>query len=137
MDDWTREREHLVTDDHDEDAEVVNGSRRGSGGRFKNLPDRVFRTDGAEPLPPDEFHEMLLKIRQQTLQPRVLSALPAMERALIIRRLCEALEYEAVAYARGLGWSWRDVGDALGMSESGAHKRFARALEARRRHPRP
>jgi hypothetical protein len=27
--------------------------------------------------------------------------------------------------ARGFFWSWRDIGDALGVSPAAAHKRFA------------
>lgn len=158
MDDWTPEPELAVTDewlaqenerlrlqeeawratpDVEESNEVVKGSRRSSDGRFKNLPDRVFRTDGAGPLPPDEYREALIRIREQARWEPVVSPAPALERARTVRRLCDALEYKAVAFARGFGWSWRDIGDAFGMTESGAHRRFAGELTARaRRHRR-
>ena len=106
----------------------ANGSGRTSDGRFKKLPDpeRVFRTDGAERLGPTEYQEALLKIRALTRWPRVVSPYAAMEIVAEMRRLCDELEYEAVAFARSHEWSWKAVGDALGMTGSGAHRRFAR-----------
>jgi hypothetical protein len=121
----------------DQTDTIVNGSVRSSDGRFTNLPDRVFRTDGADTLSSDEFEEVLLRIREQTIRTGgALAAGLALERAATMRRLCDELEYEAVAYARGLGWSWRGVGDAFGMTESGAHRRFARTLQRRERRDR-
>jgi hypothetical protein len=93
----------------------------------------VFRTDGANTLPSDEYAEALLRIRDQTVRTGALAPRLALERAAAMRRLCDELEYEAVAFARGHGWSWRDIGDALGMTESGAHRRFARDLQLRER----
>jgi len=46
----------------------------------------------------------------------------------------EHLEQELVAYARSSRWSWKDVGEALGVSRSAAHERFAQVeVPSRRR----
>jgi hypothetical protein len=154
MDDWTPEPEQRVDtlwlaqeqerlssqeamwratqlDDEDESETIVDGSVRSTDGRFKNAPDRVFRTDGSDTIPSDGYEETLLRIRAQTLRTGALAPGLALEGAATMRRLCDELEYEAVAFARGHGWSWRDIGDALGMTESGAHRRFARDLQVR------
>jgi DNA-directed RNA polymerase specialized sigma24 family protein len=44
-----------------------------------------------------------------------------------LRRRLDDMEREAVILARANGWSWRDVGEVLGVSSSTAHQRFARA----------
>lgn len=43
-----------------------------------------------------------------------------------LRQLVEELEAQQVARARELGWSWRDVGAALGVSGQAAHKKHRR-----------
>ena len=52
------------------------------------------------------------------------------------RRQLDRVEYELVAVARGAMWSWRDVGDAMGISAAAAHKRFGRAESRRSRRDR-
>lgn len=48
-------------------------------------------------------------------------------------RLAEALERAQVASARAQGWSWQEIGDALGVSRQAVHKQHARRLGGRER----
>jgi hypothetical protein len=43
-----------------------------------------------------------------------------------LRRLADQLEQRHVASARRLGWSWEEIGDALGVSRQAAHKKHGR-----------
>ena len=43
-----------------------------------------------------------------------------------LRRLADQLEHRHVASARRLGWSWEQIGDALGVSRQAAHKKHGR-----------
>lgn len=47
--------------------------------------------------------------------------------ALALRRLAERLEASQVAEARRQGWSWQQVGDALGMTRQSAHLKYGKA----------
>ncbi|MGZ4590492.1 MAG: hypothetical protein ACXV4A_14295 [Actinomycetes bacterium] len=40
-----------------------------------------------------------------------------------LRRLAEQVEAAQVAAARRRGWSWDQIGDALGVSRQAAHKK--------------
>jgi hypothetical protein len=40
-----------------------------------------------------------------------------------LRELLERLEALQVENARGLGWSWQDIGRALGVSKQAVHKK--------------
>jgi hypothetical protein len=42
---------------------------------------------------------------------------------LALRRLADQLEDRHVAIARRRGWSWEQIGDALGISRQAAHKK--------------
>ena len=42
---------------------------------------------------------------------------------LALRRLADQLEEQHVAIARRRGWSWEQIGDALGISRQAAHKK--------------
>ena len=44
--------------------------------------------------------------------------------AVALRRLADDVEATHVAEARRRGWSWEQVGDALGISKQAAHKKF-------------
>ncbi|MPY94887.1 MAG: hypothetical protein GEV08_18050 [Acidimicrobiia bacterium] len=64
----------------------------------------------------------------ETLQTAVASDDPALGlRAVVaLRRLADRLEAQHVARARLLGWSWEQVGDALGTSRQAAHKKHGK-----------
>lgn len=49
-----------------------------------------------------------------------------------LRRLAGRLEIAAVVEAIGQGWTWSQVGEALGISAQAAHKKFASEVRARR-----
>jgi hypothetical protein len=41
-----------------------------------------------------------------------------------LRRLAEQVEATSVARAREQGWSWEQIGDALGMSRQSVHAKY-------------
>lgn len=41
-----------------------------------------------------------------------------------LRRLAEQVEAASVARAREQGWSWEQIGDALGMSRQSVHAKY-------------
>jgi hypothetical protein len=43
-----------------------------------------------------------------------------------LRRLAEQVENRQVRLARLQGWSWEQIGDALGVSRQAAHKKHGR-----------
>ena len=43
-----------------------------------------------------------------------------------LRRLAEQVEASSVRLARDRGWSWEQIGDALGISRQSAHAKYAR-----------
>jgi DNA-directed RNA polymerase specialized sigma24 family protein len=51
----------------------------------------------------------------------------ALAAVVALRRLAAGLEVAAVDEALGQGWTWQQIGDALGMSSQAAHKRLAPA----------
>ena len=68
-----------------------------------------------------------------------LDALPAPEHpeaalaaVVALRRLAARLEVAAVVEAIAQGWTWAQVGEALGISAQAAHKKFASEVRARR-----
>ncbi len=42
-----------------------------------------------------------------------------------LRKLLEQLESAQVTSARGQGWSWQEIADALGVSRQAVHKKHA------------
>jgi hypothetical protein len=48
-----------------------------------------------------------------------------------LRRVAGRLEVAAVVEAITAGWTWAQVGEALGISAQAAHKRFASEVRAR------
>jgi hypothetical protein len=44
-----------------------------------------------------------------------------------LRRLADQLETRHVSRARALGWSWEQIGDALGVSRQAVHKKHGRS----------
>jgi len=45
---------------------------------------------------------------------------------LALRRLAEQVEADQVALARLQGWSWQQVGDALGVTRQSVHAKFGK-----------
>ena len=45
-----------------------------------------------------------------------------------LRELADRLETLQVERARGLGWSWQEIADALGVSKQAVHKKFGRRI---------
>lgn len=45
---------------------------------------------------------------------------------VVLRRLADHLEAGHVAGARQAGWSWQEIGDALGVSRQAVHKKYGR-----------
>jgi hypothetical protein len=56
----------------------------------------------------------------------------ALAAVVALRRLATSLESDAVAEAIAQGWTWAQVGEALGISAQAAHKKFASEVRARR-----
>jgi hypothetical protein len=50
-----------------------------------------------------------------------------------LRILLERLERLQVDHARELGWSWQDIGNALGVSKQAVHKKHGGARRLGRR----
>jgi hypothetical protein len=48
--------------------------------------------------------------------------------ALALHRLAERVEAAQVAAARRRGWSWQQIGDALGVTRQSAHAKHGRRL---------
>ena len=46
--------------------------------------------------------------------------------ALALRRLAERVEANQVAAARRAGWSWQQIGDALGVTRQSIHTKYGR-----------
>jgi len=44
----------------------------------------------------------------------------------VLRRLAEHLEAAHVVTARQAGWTWAEIGDALGVSRQAVHKKHRR-----------
>jgi hypothetical protein len=43
-----------------------------------------------------------------------------------LHRLAEQVEAASVQHARDLGWSWEQIGDALGVSRQSAHAKYGK-----------
>ncbi|MDN5796059.1 MAG: helix-turn-helix domain-containing protein [Intrasporangium sp.] len=43
-----------------------------------------------------------------------------------LHRLAERVEAEQVAAARAAGWSWEQIGDALGVTRQSVHAKYGR-----------
>ena len=56
----------------------------------------------------------------------------ALAAVVALRRLASRLEVLAVVEAIAQGWTWAQVGEALGISAQAAHKKLAAEVRARR-----
>jgi hypothetical protein len=50
-----------------------------------------------------------------------------------LRRLLESLEQIQVDNARGHGWSWQEIADALGVTKQAVHLKHAKRFRSSRR----
>jgi hypothetical protein len=116
-----------------DDFHVVNGADRHFNGRFTELPQRIFASDGRHTFPVERYRGLAEEIGSHLEEVASGSVFEAMSSVAALRHTVELLEQEIVAYARGEGWSWRDVGDALGVTRSAAQQRFAQVDVAFRR----
>jgi CRP-like cAMP-binding protein len=48
--------------------------------------------------------------------------------ALALHRLAERVEADHVATARQQGWSWQQIGDALGVTRQSVHAKYAKRI---------
>jgi hypothetical protein len=46
--------------------------------------------------------------------------------SLALHRLAERVEAHHVALARGKGWSWQQIGDALGVTRQSVHTKYSK-----------
>jgi len=46
--------------------------------------------------------------------------------SLALHRLAERVEADQVASARGKGWSWQQIGDALGVTRQSVHTKYSK-----------
>lgn len=62
------------------------------------------------------------------IQTAVASDDPAegLESVKALRKMADALEERYVAAARRSGWTWQQIGDALGVSRQAVHKKHGR-----------
>lgn len=65
------------------------------------------------------------------LTERIRSADPAvgLRTVAALHRLAERVEAASVARARADGWSWEQIGDALGVSRQSAHAKHGRGTD--------
>ena len=56
----------------------------------------------------------------------------ALAAVVALRRLASQLEVQAVVEAIAQGWTWAQVGEALGISAQAAHKKLSPEVRARR-----
>ena len=50
----------------------------------------------------------------------------ALRASAALRAMADRLEERGVALARSQGWSWEQIGDAMGVSRQAAHARYGR-----------
>jgi hypothetical protein len=49
-----------------------------------------------------------------------------LQAVVVLRRLTDRLEKRHVQSARAHGWTWQQIGDALGVSRQAVHKKHGR-----------
>ena len=49
-----------------------------------------------------------------------------LQAVVVLRRLTDRLEQAQVTAARAAGWTWQQIGDALGVSRQAVHKKHGR-----------
>lgn len=66
----------------------------------------------------------------EALRANLLSDDPAtgLRASLALHRLAERVEALHVAAAREKGWSWQQIGDALGVTRQSVHTKYAKEM---------
>jgi transcriptional regulator of acetoin/glycerol metabolism len=49
-----------------------------------------------------------------------------LQAVVVLRRMTDSLEATHVKAARAHGWTWQQIGDALGVSRQAVHKKYRR-----------
>lgn len=49
-----------------------------------------------------------------------------LQAVVVLRRITDRLEETHVWAARAQGWTWQEIGDALGVSRQAVHKKYGR-----------
>ena len=106
--------------------DTTNGAARAPDGMFWMVPERQFYADGRELRSRDRLVQLVIEFDRLFTFAKNADLHVALRAIRGARRRLDEIEHEAVAIARGEQWSWRDVGDVLGLSTSAVHKRFAR-----------
>lgn len=110
--------------------------KRDPDGWFAQDGVRTFMADGRRPLDPRHLRERaqivarLARLAGSPIPANGLASLAA------LRYQIERLELYAVANARSMGWSWRDIAESIGVSKQVLHRRYARGIAVRHGHRR-
>jgi len=51
--------------------------------------------------------------------------------SLALRRLAERVEANQVVSAREMGWSWQQIGDALGVTRQSVHTKYNQSVHTK------
>jgi hypothetical protein len=77
-------------------------------------------------LTPHERQSKLTAVDNEELSVKISSDDPAigLRASLALHRLAERVEASNVASAREKGWSWQQIGDALGVTRQSVHTKY-------------
>lgn len=65
----------------------------------------------------------MMDLREATLAAESPDPAAGLRAVVVLRRLADQIEAAQVAKARAAGWSWQEIGDALGVSRQAVHKK--------------
>ena len=100
---------------------IVSSARPSGALRYGGLPCQFRLTNqGCQP--------KLTGVDIEKLSVDVSSDDPAigLRASLALHRLAERVEAHHVASARGKGWSWQQIGDALGITRQSVHTKYSK-----------
>ena len=64
--------------------------------------------------------------KRPTAAPTAEDPAKGLRAVLALRRLAERMEANQVAAARRAGWSWQQIGDALGVTRQSIHTKYGK-----------